>query len=356
MRNVRDDSFQFLKQLLEAPSPSGFEEPVQRIIKQQMGRFADEVKTDIHGNVIGVRNPEGRPRVMLAGHCDEVGFMVKYIDKDGYLFFSTIGGMDRAIIPGQRVWVHTRKGPILGVMGKKPIHIMEEGEKKKLAKLSHQWVDIGAKDGEEARSLVSPGDPITFSASLQRLRGQLVVSRGFDDKMGSWIICEVLRSLAEDPVEAALFATSTVQEEIGLRGAQTAAYGINPQIGVVAEAGVATDFPEVNKRKYGEVQVGKGVILYRGPNVNPSLCQLLMETAHQEKIPYQIVGVHRATPTDANVIQLNRRGVATALVGVPLRYLHTPVEVLSLKDLENAVRLISLFILRLKAGMSFIPA
>ncbi len=353
---MRDDSFQFLKQLVEAPSPSGFEEPVQKIIKQVMGRFADEVKTDVHGNVIGVKNPEGRPRVMLAGHCDEIGFMVKYIDKNGYLFFSTIGGIDRAIIPGQRVWVHTRQGPILGVMGKKPIHIMEETEKKRVTKLSRQWIDIGVKDGEEAKKLVFPGDPITFSANLQRLRGDLVVARGFDDKMGSWVVCEVLRYLAENPIEAAIFATSTVQEEIGLRGAQTAAYSINPQIGVVVEVGIATDFPEVNKRKYGEVEVGKGVILYRGPNINPGLGELLMETAHQEEVPYQIVGVDRATSTDANVIQLNRSGVATVLVGVPLRYLHTPVEILSLEDLENAVKLISSFILRLKEGMSFIPA
>lgn len=352
---MRKDSLGLLRKLVETPSPSGFEEPVQNIIRQVMGKFTDEVKTDVHGNVIGVRNAEGRPRVMLTGHCDEVGFMVKYIDENGYLFFSTIGGMDWAIIPGQRVWVHTRQGPVLGVMGKKPIHVMDKAEKKKLTKLSHQWVDIGVKNEEEAKRLVSSGDPITFSAQLERLQGELVVSRGLDDKMGNWVVCEVLRSLAEAPLEAGIFAASTVQEEIGLRGAQTAAYSINPQIGLVVEAGLATDFPEVDRRKYGEVEVDKGVILYRGPNINPALGELLIETAHQEKIPYQIIGLDRATPTDASVIQLNRSGVATALVGVPLRYLHTPVEILSLKDLENAAKLIKSFVLKLKKGMDFIP-
>ena len=352
---MQEISFQFLKQLVEAPSPSGFEQPVQKIVREQMMKFADEVKTDVHGNVIGIRNPRGSPRLMLAGHCDEIGFMIRYIDKDGFIFFSSIGGIDAHIVPGKRVRIHTRNGPVLGVVGKKPIHIMGREERKKVVKLSEQWIDIGVKDKKEAEKLVSVGDPITFSEGLERLQGELVSSRGFDDKMGTFVVCEVLKEIADKPLEAAVFAASTVQEEVGLRGARTAAYFIDPQVGIAVDVGVATDFPEVDKKKEGEIRIGEGAILYRGANINPKVAELLMTIAQEENIPYQLSGEAKATPTDANVIQISRAGVAAGLVSVPLRYLHTPVEVLSLRDLENVVKLLSAFVQRLNGKMSFIP-
>lgn len=352
---MQEISFQFLKQLVEAPSPSGFEQPVQKIVREQMMKFADEVKTDVHGNVIGIRNPRGSPRLMLAGHCDEIGFMIRYIDKDGFIFFSSIGGIDAHIVPGKRVKIHTRNGPVLGVVGKKPIHIMEQEERKKVVKLSEQWIDIGVKDKKEAEKLVSVGDPITFTEGLERLQGELVSSRGFDDKMGTFVVCEVLKEIADKPLEAAIFAASTVQEEVGLRGARTAAYFINPQVGIAVDVGVASDFPEVDKKKEGEIRIGEGAILYRGANINPKVAELLMTIAQEENIPYQLSGEAKATPTDANVIQISRAGVAAGLVSVPLRYLHTPVEVLSLRDLENVVKLLSAFVQRLNGKMSFIP-
>ncbi|TKJ44818.1 hydrolase [Candidatus Aerophobetes bacterium Ae_b3b] len=352
---MQEISFQFLKQLVEAPSPSGFEQPVQKIVREQMMKFVDEVKTDVHGNVIGIRNPRGSPRLMLAGHCDEIGFMIRYIDKDGFIFFSSIGGIDAHIVPGKRVRIHTRNGPVLGVVGKKPIHIMEREERKKVVKLSEQWIDIGVKDKKEAEKLVSVGDPITFTEGLERLQGELVSSRGFDDKMGTFVVCEVLREIVDKPLEAAVFAASTVQEEVGLRGARTAAYFINPQVGIAVDVGVASDFPEVDKKKEGEIRIGEGAILYRGANINPKVAELLMTIAQEENIPYQLSGEAKATPTDANVIQISRAGVAAGLVSVPLRYLHTPVEVLSLRDLENVVKLLSTFVQRLNGKMSFIP-
>lgn len=352
---MRKDSFQFLKKLVETPSPSGFEQPVQRVVREEMAKFSDEVKTDVHGNVIGIKNPEGKPRLMLAGHCDEVGFMVKYIDEKGFISFSSIGGIDAHLIPGKRVQIHTPKGPVLGVVGKKPIHILEEKERKKVVELSKQWIDIGAKDKKEAEELVSIGDPITFSERLEKLQGELVVSRGFDDKMGVFVICEVLRNIADKPLRAAVFATSTVQEEIGLRGARTAAYTINPQIGIAIDVGVATDYPGVDKKKEGEIFIGKGVILYKGANINPRVGEMLINIAEKEGIPYQLSGESKATPTDANVIQLSRAGVAAALVSVPLRYLHSPVEVLSLEDLENAVKLLTAFTLRINEEINLIP-
>ena len=352
---MKERSWQFLKRLVEAPSPSGFEQPAQKIIREEMEAFADEVRTDVHGNVIGVKNPQGKPRLMLAGHCDEIGLMVKYIDEKGFIFFSSIGGIDAHIIPGQRVKIHTKKGPVLGVVGKKPIHVMEEEERKKVVKIYEQWIDIGTSTKKEVEKLVSVGDPITFSAGLERLQGELAVSRGFDDKMGSFIICEVLRNLADKSFEAGVFAVSTVQEEIGLRGAKTAAYGINPEVGIAIDVGVATDFPGMDKKREGEITVGKGVILYKGANINPHIGELLIQTAQEEKIPYQLSGESRGTPTDANVIQLSRAGVATGLLSVPLRYLHTPVEILSLKDLENAIKLLTAFILRLNDDINLIP-
>lgn len=352
---MKEESFQLLTDLVQAPSPSGFEEPVQKLVRKEMEKFADEVKTDVHGNVIGIKNPQGRPRLMLAGHCDEIGFMVKYIDEKGFIFFSSIGGIDAHITPGKRVQIHTRQGPVLGVIGRKAIHMLKEEERKKVVELSQQWMDIGAKDKKEAQKMISIGDPITFSEGLERLTGQLVVSRGFDDKVGAFVICEVLRRISGKSLQAAVFATSTVQEEIGLRGARTAAYAINPQVGIAVEVDLATDHPDVDKKREGEILLGKGVVLFRGANINHKLGEMLMKIAQERGIPYQLAGASGATGTDANVIQLSRAGVATALISVPVRYLHTPVEVLSLKDLEAAVKLLSTFVLEIKEGISFIP-
>ncbi|MEA1964462.1 MAG: M42 family metallopeptidase [Candidatus Aerophobetes bacterium] len=352
---MREESVQFLKRLVKTPSPSGFEQPVQALVKEEMRKFADEVKTDVHGNVIGIKNPQGEPRLMFAGHCDEVGFIVKYIDKNGFIFFSSIGGIDEHLIPGKRVYIHTKNGPLLGAVGKKPIHVMEKEEKKKVVRIFDQWIDIGAKDKKEAESLVSVGDPITFSGEMEELPGKLFVSRGFDDKVGAFVICEVLRYIADKSPRAAIFATSTVQEEIGLRGAQTAAYGINPKVGIAIDVGIATDFPTMDRRREGEIFLGKGVMLYKGANINPHLGDMLVKIAQEEKIPYQLLGEGRGTPTDANVIQLTRAGVAAGLVSVPTRYLHSPVEVLSLGDIENTIKLLGIFALKINEKTDFIP-
>ncbi len=352
---MEKQSFLFLKKLMDTPSPSGFEQPIQRLVREELKKFADEVKTDVHGNVIGAKNPDGYPRIMLASHCDEIGFMVKYIDKNGFIYFSAIGGIDPHIVPGQRVKVYAKQGPILGVVGKKPIHVMKKEEREKVVEFSHQWIDIGVSSKKEAEKIVEIGDPIVFAPGLEKMQGNLVASRSFDDKMGVFIICEVLKALSEQTIEASVFATSTVQEEIGLRGAQTAAYSIDPQIGIAIDVDIATDFPEINKKREGDIRIDKGVVIFRGPNINPKVGEMLIQTAKEEKIPYQLAGASRATPTDANVIQLSRAGVATALVSVPTRYIHTPVEVLSLSDIESTVRLLVCFVTRVKKEISFIP-
>ena len=350
--------YQFLQQLSQTPSPSGFEQPVQRLVRAALDGVADEVRTDVMGNVIAryAAADADAPRVMLAGHCDEIGFMVKYIDDDGYLYFAPIGGVDPHLVPGQRVQVHTATGPVTGVVGKKPIHLMEAKERDSVIKFKDQFIDIGCGDGDAARELVAIGDAVTFSAVMEPLQGDLVTSRAFDDKMGVFVITRVMQEVAargRAPVE--LYSVTTVQEEIGLRGASAGVYGVDPAIAIAVDVGFASDFPGVNKKEVGDVRVGGGPIIARGANINPRLFELLVETARLEEIPVQIVGMPRATGTDANVMQLSRGGVATALVSVPLRYMHSPAEVLSLADLEHTVALLTALLYRIDAVEMFIP-
>lgn len=355
---MRDASFEFLQKLLEAPSPSGYEQPAQRVFRAYISPFA-QVSTDVMGNVFGAIEGLGeeRPRVMLVGHSDEIGFQVKYLDDNGFIHFGAIGGVDPHLTPGQRVHVHGHNGVVPGVIGKKPIHLMETKERDTVVKLDAQYIDIGAANRKEAEALVRVGDPVTFAVGLEKLHGDRVTSRGFDDKAGSFVVAEVLRQVAalsaKLPVD--LFGVSSVQEEVGLRGGTTSSYTVNPDIGICVEVDFSTDQPDVDKKHNGEVGIGKGPILPRGANINPVLFELLADTAARENIPVQFTGIPRATGTDANVMQISRGGVATALVKIPLRYMHTPVEVLSLADLENAVRLIVATLARITDKQAFIP-
>lgn len=355
---MRDESFNFLQQLVTAPSPSGYEQPAQRLFRSYIAPFA-EVTRDVLGNVFGHIRGEGDdlPKVMLVGHSDEIGFQVRYLDDKGFIYFGAIGGVDAHLTPGQRVHIHGRSGSITGVIGKKPIHLMEPKDRDTVVKLDSQYIDIGAADRKEAEELVRVGDPITFAASLERLRGDRVTSRGFDDKAGSFVVAEVLRRIAAADVKPRvdLYGVSSVQEEVGLRGGTTSSYSVNPDIGICVEVDFATDQPDVERKHNGDVALGKGPILPRGANINHPLFDLLADTAASESIPVQFTGIPRATGTDANVMQISRRGVATALVKIPLRYMHTPVEVLSLADLENAVKLIVAALYRITDKRAFIP-
>jgi endoglucanase len=350
--------YDLLKEMSQTPSPSGFEQPIQRVIRRVQTGIADDVKTDVMGNVICRLDGQGenRPKVMLAGHCDEIGFMIKYVDEEGFIYFAPIGGVDAHLVPGQRVHVHTASGPVLGVVGKKPIHLMEPKDRETVVKFKEQFIDIGCGSQEETLALVATGDPITFVPSLERLQGDLVTSRAFDDKMGAFIVTRVLQEVKQRgaaPVD--LYSVTTVQEEIGLRGASASVYGVNPDIGIAVDVGFSSDFPGINKAELGDLRVGKGPIIARGANINPVLFELLVTTAQQENIPYQVVGMPRATGTDANVMQLSRGGVAAALVSVPLRYMHSPVEVLSLADLEATIALLSAVLYRIDSAEMFIP-
>jgi len=352
---VRKESYEFLKQIQETPSPSGFEQPVQRIVRARMKRFAETIETDVHGNTIVGLNPKGSPRVMLAGHCDQIGLMVNYIDDKGFIFFLPIGGIDPSVVPGLRVVVHTKHGPVEGVIGRKPIHVLKPEERGAKIELRETWIDLGTKDKKETEQVVSIGDPVTFKLEMAHLGGDLVTSPGFDNKCGTFVVMEALRLCSVKKPKCALFAVSTVQEEIGLRGARTSCYGIDPQVGIAVDVTHATDYPDIDKRVNGDLKIGGGPVISTGANINPRLDDLLVQTAKAKQIAYQREAAPGATGTDANAIQLNRAGVATALVSIPNRYMHTPVEVVSLSDLEAAARLIAETVAKIDRRTSFIP-
>lgn len=353
---MKKKDFTFLKELVETPSPSGYEQPAQRVIRARLEGVADEMYTDVMGNLITRLSGGGGPKLMLAGHCDEIGFMVQYVDENGFIFFGAIGGVDPHLSAGQRISIHAKNGMVSGVIGKKAIHLIEPKDREKVIKLKEQFIDIGCSTREEVMALVQIGDPVTFAVGVEKLQGDRVTSRAFDDKMGAFIVAEVMKNVKQQGgATVELYSVSTVQEEVGLRGGTTSTYGVQPDAGIVVEVTHATDYPGVEKMGIGDVEVGKGPVLARGANINPILFELLMETAAAEKIPVQVIGVPRATGTDANVMQLSRGGVATALLGIPLRYMHTPVEVLSLTDLEYAIKLLTALTLRLDKDQSFIP-
>jgi len=348
-------SLDFLRTILETPSPSGFEQPVQKLVRERLKEYCDEVRTDVHGNVIGVRNPKAKMRVMLAGHVDEIGFMIQSISDDGFLRFAGIGGIDPQIPVGQRVQIHSEKGPVSGVIGKKAIHLMDAEERGKSLKLHELWIDIGAKNRKEVEKCVQIGDPVTLDVKFLPLKNNLVAARGMDDRVGTFTVIETLRLVAKKKLNVAVYGVSTVQEELGLRGARTSAFGIDPHVGIAIDVGQASDHPTVDKGRFGDVKLGKGPMLHRGANINPVLGQMLVRTAQKAKIPYQFTGAPTATGTDANAMQIARAGAATALLSIPNRYMHTPVEIISLKDLENAAKLLAHFLSHLPAKVDFTP-
>ncbi len=356
---MRKESLNFLEKLLDAPSPSGYEQPAQRVFREYVSPFCDEVTTDVMGNVYARISGKGKnlPRVMIVGHTDEIGLQIKYIDDKGFLYFAAVGGVDAHLTPGKRVAVHTANGPLPGVIGKKPIHLMDNKDRETVVKLEAQYIDIGACDKKEAQKLVRVGDAVTFDSTFTRLQNDRVSSRGFDDKAGCFVVAEVLRLVAASGKKLAidLYGVSSVQEEIGMRGGTTSCYSINPDVGICVEVDFATDQPDVEKKHNGEVALGKGPILARGANINPHLFELLLTAAGKEKIEIQHTASPRGTGTDANVMQISRGGVATALVKIPLRYMHTTIETVSLGDIENAARLIVAALGKISSREEFIP-
>lgn len=354
---MRDDRFAFLKELVESPSPSGYEGPARAIWRRAVEGVAEELRTDLHGNTIAAVNPRGTPRVMLAGHVDEIGFLVTYIDDDGFVYFGPIGGHDPVIVPGQRMRIHTAGGPLLGAVGRRPIHLMRGEERDKKVELHDLWIDVGARSRDDVAGRVKVGDPVTLSVGLERLQGDRIVSRALDNKMGAFIVAETLKQVAERQPRAALFSVATVEEEVGLRGAYTSTFSVDPQVGIAIDVTHALDHPGAagDKKRLGDICLGQGPVISRGPSINPIVFDRLVAAAEAAGLPYQVEPNPNSSGTDADAIQRSRGGVATAVVSVALRYMHTPVEMLELGDIDQTIDLLAEFVTRLTPDTDFTP-
>jgi putative aminopeptidase FrvX len=340
---VESTAIDFLKTIMETPSPSGYESPLQQVVRDYVADFADEVTTDVHGNVIVVKNPGAATRVMFAGHCDQIGLIVQHIDDEGFIYIQPIGGWDPMILIGQRMTVWTDDGPVFGVIAKKPIHLMTEEDRKKVPKIKDLWLDIGAAEKEEAEKLVRIGDAVTVELRFNQMPNNRICSPATDDKAGLWVVIEALRRADKKKLNCGLYSVSTVQEEIGLRGAKTSCFGVDPQVGIAVDVTFSTDCPTIEKKEEGDVSLGKGPVIHRGPNMNHEVVRRLIESAGDDELAYQLAASARATGTDANAMQISRAGVAAGLVSVPNRYMHSPVEMVSLDDMDKAADLLARF-------------
>ena len=348
----------FLARLLDAPGPSGFEARAARVWREEAKGFADSVRADVSGNSIAVLNPDGNPRVMLAGHIDEIGLQVTHIDEKGYLYVAEIGGWDPQVLVAQRVRILSRDGDRLGVIGKKPIHLIESDERGKATKTKQLWVDVGAADRDEVASLgIRVGDPMVIEAPLLQLAGDRIASRAVDNRIGAYVVLETLRLLAQDPPHAGVMAVATAQEEIGYSGggAAASAFSLEPDVALVVDVTFSTDVPDVDVKELGEHSVGGGPVLSRGSAVHPVVFERLAEVAESEGIPHTIQAAPKATRTDADGIYLQRSGIPTGLLSVPNRYMHSPNEIVSLSDLDATARLMAAFIRGLDEATSFVP-
>ncbi len=350
-------SLAFLKALLDAPGPSGFETAPARVWRAQAEEFADEVRAEISGSSLATINGTGRPRVMFAGHIDEIGLMVSYIDDDGFLYFDPIGGWDHQVFVGQRVHLLGRDGPVLGVIGKKAVHLIEPDERDKVSKAKDLWLDIGATSREEASTRIRVGDAGVLGSTIRELPNGRIVSRSLDNRIGAFVVLEALRRLAADQPEASVTAVATSQEEIAYSGggALTSATALEADVAIVVDVTHATDHPGIEKKQHGDVKLGGGPVLSRGSAVNPIVSEMLAEAAEAEGIPYTFQAAPRVTGTDADAIFTARSGVATGLVSVPNRYMHSPNEMVVLEDLERAADLLATFVRRVTPETDFVP-
>ncbi len=353
---MNKESKDFLYELLNTPSPTGYEQQIQKVVRDHMKKYSKSIDTDLHGNVIIGINTDAKRKIMLAGHCDQIGLMVKHINKDGFIYVSALGGIDTGVLPGSHMTIHTKSGPVRAIVGRKPIHSQTAEERGKVSNdLEKIWLDIGAKNKKEAEKTVEIGDAITFGLGVTELGKDLITAPGLDDKVGVFIAMEALKLCAKAKLAVGLYAVSTVQEEVGLRGARTAAYSIDPEVGIAIDVTHASDNPGSSNPMATECKLGAGPAISRGPNTNPVVEKMLLAAAKKGKIPHQLSPSSALLGNDANAIQVSRGGVAAAAIGIPNRYMHTQVEVCSLADLENSAKLLAEFIKSITAKTDFRP-
>jgi len=355
---MQDSSYGFLKRLLDTPAPSGFETAAARLWRAEAETFAERVDADVSGNSLAVVGAGGTPRIMLAGHIDEIGVMVTHVDEEGFLYIEGIGGWDPQVLVGQRIRFLTRKGDVVGVIGKKPIHLMKADEKEKAVKVTDLWVDIGVSSlaGATERG-IRVGDAGVVDCQMVDLGNRLIASRAVDNRIGAYVVLEVIRELAKGPKPAAeVIAVATTQEEIGFHGggARSSAYHVDPQVALVVDLTFSTDAPGIEKKQVGDHKLGSGPVLGRGSAAHVGVFELLAEVAEREGIPYTIQASPKFTSTDADAIYLQRGGVATGVISLPNRYMHSPNEIISLDDLDHTVRLMTAFCRAVDGGTDFV--
>jgi putative aminopeptidase FrvX len=347
-----------LRDLLAARGPSGYETAPAAAWRAAAEGFA-EVSTDLVGTPLAIVSPGkgGRGpsrRLVVMGHIDEIGLIVTHIDDDGYLWFGEVGGWDPQILVGQRVVIDTRDGPVKGLVGKKPIHLLRAEDRKKVAEIREMHIDIGARDGEQARGMVRVGDVAVIDAEPVELPNGRLASRALDNRLGSYVALESARLVAQAggaPWEFA--AVAAVQEETTFGGSRTSAFSLEPDAAVVLDVTHATDAPGIDVKEAGKHELGSGPVITRGSTLNHGVFERLYEAAEAEKIPFTIEASGRGTGTDADAVHLSRGGIPTGLVSIPVRYMHSPVEVVDLEDVDAAARLLAAFALRLDRRASF---
>lgn len=338
------DSKEFLKTLLETPSPSGFESDNLENWRERTEEVADEVASDSYGNTVATLNPDAESSVVVAGHVDEIGMMVKHVTEDGYLYVKKIGGVDEGVAEARRVVVHGDDGAVPGVTGRKPVHLQEDEEREEVADIDDVFVDVGAEDRGDVEDLgVRVGCPVTYDVGYTELHDDVVAARGLDNRVGSWVAAEVLRAVDSDELDVTLHAVVTVQEELGLRGAKMAGYSLEPDVALVVDVTFATDVPGVEETKHGVVEVGDGPTLKHGKENHPVVLERLRESADGVDVELQDEAMMSRGATDADAFYVSRGGVPTASVGVPNRNMHTTSEVVDLSDLEDARDLFAAF-------------
>ncbi|MEY3480246.1 MAG: hypothetical protein RIQ71_1021 [Verrucomicrobiota bacterium] len=349
------EPLKFLERLIDTPSPSGFEAGAQRVWAEYVKPHCDEFRSDAYGNCFArLGNTDKKPHIVLAGHIDELGFMISHINDDGFLFVQGIGGTDPGLFRGQRVRVHGRKGSIAGVTGSLAIHLQAPDDRKKVPEMHEMYIDIGAASKAEAEKHVRVGDAITYADGFDLLENNRAAARGCDNRIGVWSAGEALRQLAQQkPPAVCVTAVSTIQEENGLYGATMAAYSLQPDVALVVDVTHGTDIPNCSKPKHGDIRLGRGPVISHGSSNHPVVVERLVAVAQKEKIPVQLEANPRRTGTDADAFFKQRGGIPTASIGLPNRYMHSPVEVIDLRDLEALAKLLAAFCRSVKPGESF---
>ncbi|MDB6111986.1 MAG: Peptidase family protein [Pedosphaera sp.] len=352
---MRDESLNFLKTLVNTPSPTGHEARGQRVWLDYVTQFADTTFSDSYGNCVAVLNKGGSPRLMLAAHADEIAMAVNYIDADGFIYVRKMGGIDPAITKAQRITIHTRNGPVKGVVGNVAPHLTKQDKERRVPEIQDLFIDIGVSSTKDAEKLVQIGDPITLNDEFELLRNDLAVARAFDNRIGTFAVAETLRLLkgSKSKLQAEICAVSNIQEEVGLLGARQIAYSLKPDVALVVDVTHATDYPTVNKAQHGNTKIGQGPTITHGGCNHSEVVARIEQIARAKKIPLQHEAMSASSGTDTDVIFWTRGGIPSALISLPNRYMHSPVEIVSLKDLEKIPELMAAFSQSLKTGEEF---